>query len=68
MSEKGFSEGRLAAAAGVDVKTVGRWVRGESLGRERRVDLPAQTRALRYVSQRSRMVLHSGLTFRIERN
>jgi transcriptional regulator with XRE-family HTH domain len=31
MSEKGFSEGRLAAAAGVDVKTVGRWVRGESL-------------------------------------
>jgi transcriptional regulator with XRE-family HTH domain len=31
MTEKGFSEGRLAAAAGVDVKTVGRWVRGESL-------------------------------------
>jgi transcriptional regulator with XRE-family HTH domain len=31
MSEKGFSESRLAAVAGVDVKTVGRWVRGESL-------------------------------------
>lgn len=32
MSEKkGFSEARLATAAGVDVKTVGRWVRGESL-------------------------------------
>lgn len=31
MSEKGFSETRLATAAGVDVKTVGRWVRGESL-------------------------------------
>ncbi|GJF16725.1 hypothetical protein NGTWS1803_03360 [Mycolicibacterium cyprinidarum] len=31
MSEKGFSENRLATAAGVDVKTVGRWVRGESL-------------------------------------
>ena len=29
--EKGFSEGRLATAAGVDIKTVGRWVRGESL-------------------------------------
>jgi len=31
MKEKGFSETRLATAAGVDVKTVGRWVRGESL-------------------------------------
>jgi transcriptional regulator with XRE-family HTH domain len=31
MSEKGFSESRLAAVADVDVKTVGRWVRGESL-------------------------------------
>jgi lambda repressor-like predicted transcriptional regulator len=31
MREKGFSESRLAAAAGVDVKTVGRWVRGQSL-------------------------------------
>lgn len=31
MRERGFSESRLAAAAGVDVKTVGRWVRGESL-------------------------------------
>ena len=31
MREKGFSEGRLATAAGVDIKTVGRWVRGESL-------------------------------------
>ena len=31
MKEKGFSEGRLATAAGVDIKTVGRWVRGESL-------------------------------------
>jgi transcriptional regulator with XRE-family HTH domain len=31
MREKGFSESRLAAVAGVDVKTVGRWVRGESL-------------------------------------
>lgn len=31
MREKGFSEARLATAASVDVKTVGRWVRGESL-------------------------------------
>ena len=31
MKEKGFSEARLATAAGVDTKTVGRWVRGESL-------------------------------------
>jgi lambda repressor-like predicted transcriptional regulator len=31
MKEKGFSENRLATAAGVDIKTVGRWVRGESL-------------------------------------
>ncbi len=31
MREKGFSEARLATAAGVDIKTVGRWVRGESL-------------------------------------
>lgn len=31
MKEKGFSETRLATAAGVDVKTVGRWLRGESL-------------------------------------
>ena len=31
MREKGFSETRLATAAGVDIKTVGRWVRGESL-------------------------------------
>ena len=31
MKENGFSEGRLATAAGVDIKTVGRWVRGESL-------------------------------------
>jgi transcriptional regulator with XRE-family HTH domain len=28
---KGFSETKLAAVAGVDVKTVARWVRGESL-------------------------------------
>ena len=31
MKEKGFSEARLATAAGVDTKTVGRWVRSESL-------------------------------------
>ena len=39
MKEKGFSEARLATAAGVDTKTVGRWVRGESLPRPR---TPAQ--------------------------
>ena len=31
MRKKGFSEARLATAASVDAKTVGRWVRGESL-------------------------------------
>jgi transcriptional regulator with XRE-family HTH domain len=31
MREKGFTEAGLATAAGVDTKTVGRWVRGESL-------------------------------------